>query len=73
IAAEAAEEDRANGKTRITPYWRVLKSDGSLNEKYPGGVKSQSVRLKEEGHTLLSGKGKGAPKVKDFEKYLASL
>src|SRR5512141_2144191 len=30
IAAEAAEEDARAGKTRITPYWRVVKDDGSL-------------------------------------------
>ena len=38
IAAEAAEEDARAGKTRITPYWRVVKDDGSLNPKFPGGV-----------------------------------
>ena len=31
IVAEAAEEDRRAGKKKIAPYWRVLKSDGSLN------------------------------------------
>src|SRR5258706_7864712 len=31
IAAEAAEEDRASGKKRITPYWRVVRNDGSMN------------------------------------------
>ncbi|MCD6457290.1 MAG: hypothetical protein J7K82_00440 [Thermoproteales archaeon] len=30
----------------IAPYWRILKSDGSLNEKFPGGVKLQVERLK---------------------------
>src|ERR1039457_5181258 len=39
IAAEAAEEDASQGKTKITPYWRVIKDDGSLNPKFPGGVK----------------------------------
>ncbi|MFH1010509.1 MAG: MGMT family protein [bacterium] len=81
IVAEAAEEDRANGKKRIAPYWRVLKSDGSLNEKYPGGVQAQAAKLKAEGHALepavgtrpaLSVKGKRPPKVKDFEKRLLS-
>src|SRR5215472_6592468 len=38
IAAEAAEEDAQAGKSRITPYWRVVKDDGSLNPKFPGGV-----------------------------------
>ncbi len=33
IVAETAEEDRNKGKARITPYWRVVREDGSLNEK----------------------------------------
>lgn len=70
IAAETAEEDLQNGKKRITPYWRVVKDDGSLNEKFPGGVKAQSRRLKEEGHTITPAKGKQPPKVKDFERSL---
>jgi len=67
----AAEEDHQNGKKRITPYWRVVKNDGSLNPKFPGGVKEQAARLKEEGHKIISGKGKKPPKVQDFEKSLA--
>src|SRR5262245_26269575 len=73
ISAEAAEEDSRNGKKQVTPYWRVIRDDGSLNEKFPGGVKSQSRRLKEEGHSIAAGKGKQPPKVKDFEKSLARL
>jgi len=70
IAAHAAEEAAAEGEKNITPYWRTLKADGSLNEKYPGGVESQAAYLREEGHTIESGKGKKPPKVKDFEKVL---
>ena len=33
IISEAAEEDRQNGKNQITPYWRVVKDDGSLKSK----------------------------------------
>jgi hypothetical protein len=73
VAANAAEEARAEGKKRITPYWRTLKTGGELNPKYPGGVKAQSVRLKEEGHIIEPGRGKKPPKVKDFEKRLAKL
>ena len=73
IVAETAEEDLRMGKERITPYWRVIKTDGSLNPKFPGGVEAQAARLKEEGHSILPGKGKKPPKVKDFEKYLADL
>jgi len=73
IAAEAAEEDRQDGKKTVTPYWRVIRDDGSLNEKFPGGVKAQTRRLREEGHTIAMGAGKKPPKVKDFEKSLMRL
>jgi hypothetical protein len=71
IAAEAAEEDLRNGKKQITPYWRVIRDDGSLNEKFPGGVKVQSQRLKQEGHMVSKGKDK--PRVKDFAQSLKRL
>jgi len=35
IAAETAEGDLSRGKKQITPYWRVIKRDGSLNQKFP--------------------------------------
>jgi hypothetical protein len=73
IAAEAAEEDLRNGKKRVTPYWRVVRDDGSLLEKLPGGVKAQAQRLKDEGHTLELGKGKKPPRVRDVEKRLVRL
>jgi hypothetical protein len=53
IAAEAAEEDARAGKTRIAPYWRVVKEDGSLNPKFPGGVERQAERLRAEGHRIV--------------------
>ncbi len=73
IAAETAEEDLGKGLKQITPYWRVIKSDGSLNEKFPGGVDAQAAHLREEGHTIEPGKGKKPPKVKDFEKALVEV
>jgi len=73
IAAGAAEEDRRGGKSQITPYWRVIKPDGSLNEKFPGGVKAQAASLRKEGHRIQPGKGKKPPRVKDFEKSLQKL
>ena len=73
IAAEAAEEERQNGKTTITPYWRVINKEGYLKPKFPGGVKAQTVHLREEGHKILQAPGKKPPKVKDFEKYLVKL
>ncbi len=73
IAAEAAEEDLGKGRKQITPYWRVIKSDGSLNEKFPGGTKAQAAYLKREGHRIQPGKGKKPPRVKDFERSLQKL
>ncbi|MBM4041603.1 MAG: hypothetical protein FJ290_24150 [Planctomycetes bacterium] len=54
LAAGAAAEDEAEGKTRITPYWRTLKAGGELNPKYPGGVAGQRARLEAEGHTIVA-------------------
>lgn len=70
IAAEAAEEARREGKKRVTPYWRTINDDGKLNEKFPGGTRAQAAKLREEGFTILAGKGKQPPKVAEFEKYL---
>ena len=73
IVAEAAEEDRGGGENEVTPYWRVIKADGSLNEKFPGGVEAQTTRLKEEGHAIEPNRGKKPPRVKNFEKSLQEL
>ena len=72
IAAEAAEEDRMNGRKRITGYWRVVKEDGTLNPKFPGGVNQQSYYLRREGLAIVRN-GKKPPKVKEFERKLITL
>ena len=72
IAAEAAEEDRMNGRKRITGYWRVVKEDGTLNPKFPGGVNQQSRYLRREGLAIVRN-GKKPPKVKEFERKLITL
>ena len=73
IAANAADEAEKEGKKRITPYWRTLKTGGILNEKYPGGLDNLKRRLQSEGHTVIP---KGRSKhfmVKDFEKSLVNV
>jgi hypothetical protein len=70
IAAHAAEEAAAEGKKRITPYWRTLKSGGELNEKYPGGIENLKRRLKAEGH-IVTRQGKRYV-VQNFEKALVT-
>jgi 6-O-methylguanine DNA methyltransferase-like protein len=56
IVAEAAEEDRLAGRQEITPYWRVVRDDGRMNAKFPGGAEQQARRLREEGHVVEQGK-----------------
>jgi len=68
IAAHAAREAMEEGKTRVTPYWRTLKSDGEINPKYPGGIEDQRKRLASEGHEVIR-KGKKYL-LKDYEKHL---
>jgi len=58
IAAHAAEEEANDGRKRITPYWRTLKTGGILNEKYTGGIKAQREKLQSEGHRILKKRGK---------------
>lgn len=42
---------------QVIPWWRTLKSNGELNEKYPGGVENQKKLLEKEGHKIIQ-KGK---------------
>lgn len=57
-----------------TPYWRTLKANGELNEKYPGGAEAQKEKLEVEGHTILQ-KGRKNIRyfVKDYERFLFEL
>jgi hypothetical protein len=57
IAAQAAEEERLDGKKEITPWWRVLKENGELNPKYPGEIKYQKRLLESEDLKIIQ-KGK---------------
>lgn len=70
IAAWASHQ-RTDDKT---PFWRTLKANGELNEKYPGGIESQKKKLEEEGHTVIE-KGRTNIRyyVKDYEKALFDL
>lgn len=54
-----------------TPYWRTLKANGELNEKYPGGVAAQREKLAAEGHEIIArGRTNIRYYVKDYEKSL---
>ena len=71
IAAHAAAADAAEGKKRITPYWRTLKAGGELNPKYPGGIEKLRALLEAEGHRVIA-KGKRWL-VADFDKRLVAI
>jgi alkylated DNA nucleotide flippase Atl1 len=71
VAAHAAEEQKQKGAKGTTPYWRTLKVDGVINEKYPGGAEAQKKFLEKEGHKVVP-KGKKYVVV-DYEKALAKL
>ncbi len=71
IAAHAAAEEETQGKKRITPYWRTLKSTGELNPKYPRGLQGQKARLEAEGHRVVQ-KGKKYV-VQDYEQCIVAL
>jgi alkylated DNA nucleotide flippase Atl1 len=70
--ARAAEEQAMMGAKNVTPWWRVIRKDGSLNEKFPGGLESQEKRLAAEGHTIEKS-GKIKLRVKDHNTKLATL
>ena len=67
-AANAAEEASREGKSLNIPYWRTLKSNGFLNEKFPGGAEAHKKFLEKEGHKVIK-KGKKYFVV-DYEKSL---
>jgi hypothetical protein len=68
VVAHASVE---RGGIDETPWWRTLKKDGELNEKYPDSIDGQKLRLEMEGHTVLQ-KGKRYF-VKDYEQELSML
>jgi len=70
-AANAAEEAKQQGKLLEIPYWRTLKADGFLNEKYPGGALSQKKLLEQEGFTIIQ-KGKKYM-MQDYEYYVMKV
>lgn len=71
IAANASKERESMGSSDTIPYWRTLKKNGELNEKYPGGVDQQKFMLELEGHEIVK---KGTRYfVKDYTKALYQL
>jgi hypothetical protein len=69
-AANAVEEGIQDGALLNIPYWRTLKADGFLNEKYPGGAEAQKRLLEDEGFVVRQ-KGKRYF-VLNYRDYLAN-
>jgi hypothetical protein len=67
-AANAAEEAYKQGRDLGIPYWRTLKANGFLNEKYPGGAEAQRTLLEKEGFKVVK-KGKKYV-ISDFRDFL---
>jgi len=66
-AANAVEEARQEGRELDIPYWRTLKADGYLNEKFPGGLEGHKALLEGEGFTVVQkGKRYFVPAYQDF-------
>ena len=62
ILAEAEEEE---GSATDCPYWRVVRVDGRLIDKLPGGEAEQAKRLGKEG-VECKAVGKSGWKLRDL-------
>jgi hypothetical protein len=71
VSANAAMEESVEGRKTITPFWRILKTGGELNPKYPGGIEGQRTYLESEGHKIIQKGNKYT--VEDYEKHLVKL
>ena len=68
VTTQQAIQAVANDPTKIVAYWPVIKTNGGLFSRFPGGVDGHATHLKEEGFALDT-KGQ-APKVKGFKESL---
>jgi len=69
-AANAVEEAKRENRDLDIPYWRTLKADGYLNDKFPGGAAAHKVLLESEGFKVVR-KGKRYY-VENYQNYLIS-
>jgi len=51
-AANAVFEAGSTQPELDIPYWRILKAEGFLNEKFPGGAAAHKALLEQEGFTV---------------------
>ena len=57
IVANASKERELQGSKDLVPYWRTLKKDGEINEKFPDSPDELKIMLELEGHEVMK-KGK---------------
>ncbi len=70
-ASKEAADKKEKSQLAQIPFWWTLKSDGFLNEKYPGGSQAHKKLLEMEGFKIIS-RGKKY-QVAEFEKYIAKV
>jgi alkylated DNA nucleotide flippase Atl1 len=54
IVAEASEEERVAAGARLAPYWRVVRDDGTVLDKLPGGPEAMARLLSADGVDVLA-------------------
>jgi alkylated DNA nucleotide flippase Atl1 len=64
----AVEEARKENRDLDIPYWRTLKSQGYLNEKFPGGADAHKALLENEGFKVVRKRNRYF--VEDFDEKL---
>jgi hypothetical protein len=71
VTTQKALQVIARDPSSAVAYWRVVKANGGLINRFPGGADGQAERLRKEGFTLdETGK---TPKVMNFRQSLVSL
>ncbi len=71
VTTQKALQAIAHDPDNKVAYWRVVKANGGLINRFPGGAEGQAERLRKEGFTL-DRKGK-TPKVTNFRESIVPL
>jgi alkylated DNA nucleotide flippase Atl1 len=71
VTTQKALQAIAHDPDARVAYWRVVKANGGLINRFPGGAEGQAERLRKEGFAL-DRKGK-TPKVTNFRESLVPL
>jgi alkylated DNA nucleotide flippase Atl1 len=71
VTTQKALHAIAHDPSNAVAYWRVVKANGGLINRFPGGAEGQAERLRKEGF-MLDRRGK-TPKVMNFRESLVPL